>query len=337
MRNPFISIVIPVYNVAEYLERCLNTIEFCLTRGFELIIVNDGSTDSSLQIAKTFIEKYPDVKLIDLENGGQSRARDYGLGVATGEYVWFIDSDDYISEKDVLPVLEKLNKDKPDLIVFGRVEEYSKSRIYAPHGIQPKDYTLGTEYFINAVRIGEFRTQPWDKIIRRSVLEKHNIKFAEGLIYEDMLFCLEVCVNAGAVATVRAFPYHYNLCNSGSTGNLYRKKDLDTLKSVDRAFALLDTGRYTITTKTPEFLLMIYKFVTNCIMHKYAFRSLYNKEAAYIFKQTLANKNFIASVRYCSTGECGGKLSEYSAKLLLYCPFIYKILLQFALALRKRH
>lgn len=331
-----ISIIIPVYNTEQFLGKCLESVAFLAKLGHEIIIVNDGSSDSSPLIAETFVKKFPEVKLINQENGGLSRARNSGLNVATGEHIWFLDSDDYISEKETLSVFEKLKNDEPDLIVFGRVEEHSKFHTFTPHNIQSTSYTSGIDYFINSVNTGELRTQVWDKIIRRSVVEKHDIRFAEGLLYEDMLFCLEVCLNSNTVATVRAFPYHYNLCNVRSIGNLYRKKDLDTLKSVDKAFALLDTGRYTITTKTPEFLLMIYKFVTNCIMHKYAFRSLYNKEAAYIFKQALDNKNFITSVRYCATGESGGKQIEYSAKLLLYCPFIYKILLKLVLIIRRR-
>ena len=93
-----ISLIVPVYNVEDFVARCLNSLleQNMSYEDYEIIIVNDGSTDSSLEIIQPYLEKYPNCKLIDKPNGGLSSARNAGLNVALGEYIWFVDSDDFI-------------------------------------------------------------------------------------------------------------------------------------------------------------------------------------------------------------------------------------------------
>ena len=93
-----ISLIVPVYNVEDFVARCLNSLleQNMSYEDYEIIIVNDGSTDSSLEIIQPYLEKYPNCKLINKPNGGLSSARNAGLNVALGEYIWFVDSDDFI-------------------------------------------------------------------------------------------------------------------------------------------------------------------------------------------------------------------------------------------------
>lgn len=115
-----LSIVIPVYNVEKYLERCIKS---CISQGvdnndYELIIVNDGSTDNSLHIAERFADSTPNITLISQPNGGLSAARNKGLSIAKGEYIWFIDSDDWIAKDSIATIIKVIDDCSPTIMMF---------------------------------------------------------------------------------------------------------------------------------------------------------------------------------------------------------------------------
>ena len=113
------SIVVPVYNVEKYVEKCLESINNQTYQNFEVIIVNDGSTDNSERIIKSFIKDKANFKLIKKENGGLSSARNFGLQYVTGGYLLFVDSDDYINNQLLEMLNNELTKNKVDIIKFG--------------------------------------------------------------------------------------------------------------------------------------------------------------------------------------------------------------------------
>lgn len=334
--TPLISLIIPVYNVEPYLNRCLKSIEFVISLGYEVIIVNDGSTDDSQNIINSFISKHNSIIYVYQNNKGLSSARNTGLKYATGEYVWFIDSDDFIDEIESLNIFNELNidKDLPDIVVFGRVEEYSSYTIRIPKILRRIDYCSGYDYFIESINNGNLRTNAWDKIFRRSFIDNYNIKFVEDLLYEDMLFCLTTFMYSGKVSVIPSYPYHYIHYNSSSITKQVRKKDLDVIIFIEIAFKFVNDGNFQLNTDSREFKLLIFKWVSSCIMNKYAYLSLYNAEAKYIIKSVLDNKLFIESVEYCSQNKVGLRHILFS-KLLLFSPFMYKIILQIALKFQK--
>lgn len=334
--SPLISLIIPIYNVELYLSRCLKSIEFVISLGYEIILVNDGSTDSSQNIINSFLSKHNSIIYVYQNNKGLSSARNTGLKYATGEYVWFIDSDDFIDEIEFIKIINEFNidKDVPDVVVFGRVEEYSSYAIRIPQRLRRTDYSSGYDYFIESINNGNLRTNAWDKIFRKSLIDNYNIEFIEGLLYEDMLFCLTIFMYSGKVSVIPSYPYHYIHYNSSSITKQVRKKDLDVITFIEMAFKFINDGNFPLTTNSREFKLLIFKWVSSCIMNKYAYLSLYNTEAKYIINNVLNNKLFIDSVEYCSRNKVGLKHLLFS-KLLLFSPFIYKITLQIALKIQK--
>lgn len=334
--TPLISLIIPIYNVELYLSRCLKSIEFVISLGYEVILVNDGSTDSSQNIINSFISKHKSIIYVYQNNRGLSSARNTGLKYATGEYIWFIDSDDYINEKEFLKIINEINinKDLPDVFVFGRVEEHSSNTIRMPQRLKRVDYSNGYDYFIESINNGNFRTNVWDKIFRKSLINNYSIEFIEGLLYEDMLFCLIIFMYSGKVSVIPSYPYHYVLYNSSSITKQIRIKDLDVIIFIEKAFIFIKDGNFPISTGSKEFKLLIFKWVSSCLMNKYAYLSLYNAKAKYIINKVLENKIFIDSVKYCSQNKVGLREKLFS-KLLLLSPFIYKITLQIALKVKK--
>lgn len=331
-----ISLVVPVYNVSGYLRRCLNSIEIFLAKNCEIIIVNDGSTDSSQIIIDEFVSKCPSAISIYQSNAGLSAARNKGLKYATGEYICFIDSDDYINPLEFSHVIDSLNScsNSPDVIIYGRIEEYEKWSVRVPDQLPFQEYKSGQEYFKAAINEGTYRTNVWDKLFKREFIESYGISFIEGLLYEDMYFCLMSFMYAKSVIIFPYYPYHYIHYNTTSITKQIRLKDLDVLKFVHLAYDFVSRRDFSINIQSKEFQLLIFNWVSSCLMNKYAYRSLYNQNALKIFKETLANDIFMEAVKYCNSNHVGIR-QQFFSMLLLYTPFLYKIILNFSLKIKR--
>ncbi len=330
-----LSIIVPVYNVENYIDRCLKSIESLLQIDSEVIIVNDGSTDKSEFIILDFIKKHSNVKYIFQRNQGLSAARNRGLELASGEYVWFIDSDDYIDSKQSLELYKYILEHNVDILCFGRYNNYGEKQVQSPKNLKFFNKKSGYEYFKYAINNGTFRTNAWDKIFRKEFLIKNNILFEEGFIYEDMYFCLMSFNAAQTVSVLPIYPYFYTLNNTSSIGHLIRNKDLDVLHFINQSYKLAKNNETGITTTSREFNILIFKWVTNCIMHKYAFMSIFNKNAKDIFNKAVNNDVFMRAMNYCS-GHNTGVLNSFSAILLKYFPFLYKISIHLVLIIRRK-
>lgn len=199
-----ISIIIPVYNVEPYIARCLDSILKQALKEIEIICVDDCSTDGSVDI----LDKYAnnDTRIIvkkRIENKGPGFTRNEGLKMAHGDYIWFVDSDDYIFEESVKYLCEIVNKDVPDIILFD-VQEYLNGIKEDTNKICPshKAYTgiySGQSAFQMLFDNKEYSSSPCNKIFRRDFLEELKIGFAEDILYEDELFTFEAFAKAKSV------------------------------------------------------------------------------------------------------------------------------------------
>lgn len=189
MFTPKLSVIVPVYNVEKYLEKCLNSIINQSYRNLEIICVNDGSTDNSLTILKAYEKKDPRIILIDKENGGLSSARNVGLDVASGEYITFVDSDDYIALNTYELCLNKFN-DEVDFVSYSFQYVYTDLTDIKFNSFNQKYVGL---HKCNATIIldNSFWVAVWSKIFRKKIIDKYCIRFPEGLIFEDILFSYE--------------------------------------------------------------------------------------------------------------------------------------------------
>ena len=329
-----ISIIIPVYNTEQYLWRCLESVEFLINQGHEIIIVNDGSTDGSENICISFLIKHPEIKYVKQKNAGLSAARNAGLACASGDYVWFIDSDDYVNEIATANIFKLIQEKESDIICFGRVEDYRDYQAKNPKSLENKVYSTGQEYFQESIMKGSFRTNAWDKIFKRSLIDKFNLRFFEGLLYEDMLFCLQAFMYAESVVTIKAYPYCYNLSNVSSITKRIRRKDLDVLTFIHLASDFIRGGQFKVKYESQEFQLLIFNWVSSCLMHKYAYLSFSEPEADYIVNMVMQDNIFNYAVDYCIVHNVGLR-QRFFAKLLKFSPYWYKIILHNALELKK--
>lgn len=176
---PKVSVIVPFYNVELYIEKCMETLTKQTLEDIQIIMVNDGSKDGSEKIVKKFVEKYPNkIIYLEKENGGLSDARNFGIPYATGEYIAFLDSDDYIENNMYEEMYNKAKQEDSDMVECDFIWEYpNKSRI-----------DVGEMYKEKKEMIVKARVVAWNKIIRRELLEQVGQKFTIGVRYEDIDF-----------------------------------------------------------------------------------------------------------------------------------------------------
>ena len=184
-----LSVIVPVYNTKKYLVRCLDSLVNQTLEDMEILLVNDGSTDGSDQILKEYAEKYPQrVRVITKENGGQATARNLGIRESKGQYIGFVDSDDYVETDMFRVMIDTALKDDLDMVEcnYSYLEE-------TEDGMKPlatrgniRQYKNQKDMFINPM------TAPWNKVIKREILLQEGNQFPEGFIYEDTAFCIKL-------------------------------------------------------------------------------------------------------------------------------------------------
>ena len=186
-----LSIVVPVYNVEKYVRKCILSIieqKDDLFKNVELIVVNDGTKDNSIEKIEDLLDKYSNISLISQDNQGLSMARNNGLEAATGEYVWFVDSDDWVDSHAVATLMPYLDG-KNDTIVMGAVnvtdQSSQKTHIYFP-GVKTM---TGRDAFRNNCEQGYTSVLT---VYRRAFLENYNLRFMPGVFHEDNEFCPRV-------------------------------------------------------------------------------------------------------------------------------------------------
>lgn len=223
--NAKVSIIVPVYNVEKYLDRCLKSLVNQTIEQYEIIIVVDGSTDNSIEIVKKYKDKYPQIiKYFETENRGLSAARNYGIEKATGEYIGFVDSDDYI-EINMYEELYKCAKNNHyDIVVcdYYKVMEKEKKEVVIE---------ITKDADIEEVVL-KSKPYAWNKIYKKSVFEKYNLKFPEGLIFEDISTIYPLIMQVEKVGYLNEKMYFYNYSREDSIMKNKVRKDLHILESL---------------------------------------------------------------------------------------------------------
>lgn len=320
-----ISFIIPVYNALSQIERCLTSITPYLDMGCEAVVVNDGSTDDSYRIIEELSRRQKGIKLINQDNKGQSIARNEAIRQASGEYIWCLDSDDWISPESMKNILDATNTRRHDAIVVGRVEEYGFYNKKTPD-VYYNEYVSGMEFFKEASLKGIYRTQPWNMLVSRELIIKHRIFFPEGKMFEDFYWGIKVLLYAKSVLMLPVHPYHYLLANTQSLTKQIHKRDGDIVWVIDETARMLDVSGGRLTSESPSFLVLTYWFVSSAIMKKYA--PLYDShaEAKEIVDKVSENKIFKNSVRYAATHYIG-LIKSGLALLFLLSTRLYCMLL----------
>ncbi|SDB68208.1 glycosyltransferase [Butyrivibrio sp. INlla16] len=225
MDDILVSIVVPIYNVEDYLAECLNSLERQTMRSIEVILVNDGSTDNSRIISLEYEKRNSNFILADRTNGGLSAARNMGLDLARGEYVFFLDGDDFIADDAIEKLYNKSKKYNLDQLRFSAytfengTTDYKWTDddiggIYRYRGDYPDIYD-GQEFYKKMISNNDYYPSCCLIFTRRSVIEMNKLRFYEGIIHEDNLFNFMLTTICDRVAILNE-PLYYRRYRSGS-------------------------------------------------------------------------------------------------------------------------
>ena len=275
------SIVIPVYNVEKYIDKCLNSILNQTYSNFEVIIVNDGSPDNSQNIIDKYVKSDNRFKSYIKSNGGLSDARNYGVKYCSGDYLLFVDSDDYVENNCLDKINEALiaNNDIDVIKIKINIVDDSGNLIRKEKGLDKEGYTD-----FNELAKIEFLEPAWSYIYNLSFWNRNNFKYMKGVVHEDFGLTPEILMRAKKVYYLNFYGYNYvqragSIMTSNTSDKMY-KKAYDMLKQYDR---LIDLN-YEKDTR-------IYKsFLSNAIIAK---AKMLSKKQKKEFKKELIKRNVV--------------------------------------------
>lgn len=245
--NSLISVIVPIYNVEDYLDRCVDSIINQTYKNLEIILVDDGSPDNCPQMCDDYAKKDSRIKVVHKENGGLSDARNAGMKVATGEYVSFIDSDDYISLDFYEILLQTMIDNDSDIVECGVVKFYENGKFdeYSDDQMIKNFNTVdGLEGLINE---NSFHQYVWNKLYKSSVAL--DIPYAVGKLNEDEFWTYQIFGKAKKVTRINKTMYYYFQRGSSIMGNGYNIKRLDALEGKMNRQAYIEKNFPILTTK----------------------------------------------------------------------------------------
>ena len=238
---PTLSLILPVYNVEAYLRQCLDSILDQAPADAEVIVVDDASTDNSRRIAREYARADERVKFIRLpRNGGLGNARNVGLDNATGEFVMFVDSDDWLAEGAIPAILQRIEETDPDVLIYdfarvhwrGKVKERPRREVFNQPG--PEIFTLQQR-----PEILSLLWVAWTKVYRREFIEGLGIRFYKGL-YEDVPWTFPILMSAGKITLLDRVCYYYRQRRHGAITKTNTRAHFDILDQYSRVFDFID-------------------------------------------------------------------------------------------------
>lgn len=244
----FLSIIIPVYNVKEYLPHCVSSIiKECANIDYEAILVDDGSTDGSDILCDNLAKEAKQFQVLHKTNGGLSDARNYGVLHAQGEYVFYIDSDDYLADGGMKIMVETALQSKSDVICGNFYYQYSDHKtLFNPESHETITYNGGEEALSVLIDGKQYQNFAWGKLIRKELAQKY--LFPKGKLFEDTYWFHLILHNANHVTVINKPIIHY-LQRSGSISFEYKLKSLDILDGYAKRLKFFKEAYPTLVNK----------------------------------------------------------------------------------------
>ncbi|CEN79301.1 glycosyltransferase [Paraclostridium sordellii] len=270
-----VSIVVPVYNVEKYLKESLDSAVNQSLKDIEIIVVNDGSTDNSQEILKVYEEKYSNLKVINQENKGLSGARNTGIAECKGEYIYFLDSDDYIDLNSMEYCYNEAKKDSLDILTFDAetfldgklsVDEINKEEFYRENLIESKTMS-GEEFYVYSNQKGAYRAPVWLNFYKREFIEKNNLIFYEGIVHEDEIHTSKSFILAKKIKYIpKRFFFRRVRENSIMTREIDESRIKGNYIIAKEAYKLF---KYEVISEKAKNILVIWisKYYSNCIKY----------------------------------------------------------------------
>ncbi len=253
MEMPLVSVIMPVYNVENYLNKCIESVVNQTYKNLEIILVDDGSTDNSPLICDNWAKKDSRIRVLHKLNSGAGFSRNQGIENSTGEYIFFVDSDDYLDFETVEKCILKANETFADLIIFGKNEFSDDGNIKSVPLNSNKDIFVGREVidellpslFTYKIGVG---ISVWGKMYKASVIKKNNIKFlSEREIFsEDAYFTTEIFGFLSLVAVINENFYYYRKSNTSYTKQFKKNHQALNDSFLEESLLLCKKNKYPV-------------------------------------------------------------------------------------------
>lgn len=266
-----LSIIVPVYNVEKYLPKCLESLIKQTLKDIEIICVNDGSIDNSLAILKEFASKDSRIRIIDNQHQGVAKTRNTGIEQSTGEYIGFVDSDDYIDIDFFEKLYNSATKSNSDIAIASILKHKNFFNIY--NAKYTKEETAIT--IQDKIKLCEdkkhFFFYAWNKIYHSGFIKENNIKFSEGQIYEDVMFAIKALYYSNKIISVYGTKYHYIEHENSLTK--YRdktgEKEHDLIKAYSELQEFCNSKNIEISERLNYYTKENFGFILNFYKGKY--------------------------------------------------------------------
>ena len=234
LKRGVVSVIVPIYNSATCLPRCIESIRRQTYKQLQILLINDGSTDESGRICDYYANLDSRIEVYHLENNGVSKTRNFGLSKVQGEYIQFVDSDDYISHNMTRIMVQKLQNVKTDMVVCNYVKVFQNLVIPNMRCDFPKVYSKKA-YFCKTLQDAghHYYGVVWNKLYRRDIIEKYQLSFHEEVsLGEDFIFNIQYWMKCQNVAVINKYLYHYNKSNDLTLSQSWHKKIEDCQKGL---------------------------------------------------------------------------------------------------------
>ncbi|MFR1757985.1 MAG: glycosyltransferase family 2 protein, partial [Thomasclavelia spiroformis] len=253
---PKLSIIVPIYNVEKYLSRCIESILNQTFREFELILINDGSTDNCKEICEKYKKIDSRIIVVNKKNGGVSSARNFGIDISRGEYIGFVDPDDFIDSNMYEILFNIINLYQSDIVIcdYYKVSEYNIKK-YEEIQLNNKGIIVENINNIDAIEriltVGEKFIFAWNKIYKRRLFE--NLRYNEGMIYEDEFLAHRILYRCNKVSIINSSLYYYVQRKGSIVNSRFSSKKFDKVYAIkDRVDFLKDKGIVNLIDKAEK-------------------------------------------------------------------------------------
>lgn len=312
--NELVSIIIPIYNVEKYLKDCIDSVINQSYREIEIILVNDGSTDLSYEICLEYKKRDKRIKVINKPNGGLSTARNEGIERANGNYLVFIDSDDFVDNKMIETLMKAVKYYNAEIVCCNYDFVDENSNYIKKHKIRVKtnleytreeaqDLLLYSDYF---------RCYAWNKIYKKELFE--NVRYPDGKIYEDIYTTFRLFEKSKKIVFLKKSLYHYRVRINSITRNINKEKLYDILDPIRKINRICDRKEVKIG------ILLYYRFFFDDLIKIKKWDDIVYCEFEKIAKKNMGN--ILKNVNM----DC---IEKIRLILLLYSKNLYRILYYF--------
>ncbi len=247
-----LSIIVPVYNAEQFLEKCVKSLQNQQVSNFEILLVNDGSVDNSLEICNRLALDDSRIRVFTQKNSGQSKARNIGLDNAKGQFVTFVDSDDWVDEDYYSKLIEACERNDADVACGSIIRERKNMRKFRIN-YQDENVYVYAQDKIDVARVPDM-CYVWNKVYRASFLNEIKLRFIEGMFFEDVDFVTRAVFFSNKIVTVPNTYYHY-WTNENSTVKTMNKSDKKRMDSLLSKKYVLDFFRKHNLTSKPRNLI----------------------------------------------------------------------------------